>query len=89
MGGICSLLLNLQTLFPQKDSIERADLVQAIRQRTSGQQEGRGYSPKTTDILAIRVADGGGLAFFDDPAELFGPQAAWTLRRPYSNGLLR
>jgi DEAD/DEAH box helicase domain-containing protein len=34
-------------------------------------------SPKTTDILAIRLADAEGLAFFDEPAELSARKAAW------------
>jgi hypothetical protein len=34
-------------------------------------------SPKTTDVLSVRVLDGGGLAFFDDAKELSSRRAAW------------
>ncbi|SIR50507.1 DEAD/DEAH box helicase [Pseudacidovorax sp. RU35E] len=34
-------------------------------------------SPKTTDILSIRLLDGGGLAFFDGTKDLCSRRAAW------------
>lgn len=34
-------------------------------------------SPKTTDILSVRLLDGSGLAFFDDAKELCAKRAAW------------
>ncbi|WP_082596095.1 DEAD/DEAH box helicase [Rhizobacter sp. Root16D2] len=34
-------------------------------------------SPKTTDVLSVRLLDGSGLAFFDDAKELCSRRAAW------------